>query len=144
MKAKEYTIDFWRFYGGITLYPYQFSLGLSIRYWPCISTPAFRLYIGPLKFWICLLNKKEIKMSNVEDIYHFLILRNCQGLTYLKDEKYSVRVRVHLPNISVLDEKLGFILHSNCNGSFRVAICLDTLQQLFMVIDMDPDEIEPC
>ena len=36
---------------GVTFFPYQFCLGLSIRYWPCIFAPAFRIYIGPFKLW---------------------------------------------------------------------------------------------
>lgn len=36
---------------GFTFYPYQISLGVSLRYWPCIFAPAFRIYIGPFKIW---------------------------------------------------------------------------------------------
>ena len=49
-------IDFWEFKvwrigGGFTLYPYQFALGITFRYWPCIFAPAIRIHIGPFKFW---------------------------------------------------------------------------------------------
>ena len=44
MKAKEW--DFW--WGGVTLFPYQFAVGLSIAWgWPRL----FRLYFGPIKIW---------------------------------------------------------------------------------------------
>lgn len=36
---------------GLTIYPYQISLGFTLRYWPCIFAPAFRLHVGPFKVW---------------------------------------------------------------------------------------------
>jgi hypothetical protein len=40
--------------GGISFYPYQMALEVSIRYWPCVFAPSVRLHIGPLKLWCYL------------------------------------------------------------------------------------------
>jgi len=45
--------------GGITFYPYQLSLGLSLRYWPCIFAPSIRIHIGPIKLWLYIIMKKR-------------------------------------------------------------------------------------
>lgn len=50
-RAREINFLWGPFGGGVVLYPYQLSLGFSLRYWPCIFAPAFRLYIGPIKLW---------------------------------------------------------------------------------------------
>ena len=34
---------------GITVFPYQLAVGLSLRWWE--RGPALRLYLGPLKAW---------------------------------------------------------------------------------------------
>ena len=62
MKAISWDFfDFWIFMGGITFYPYQISLGFSLRYWPCIFTPSIRIHIGPIKIWLGIkLYKKEM------------------------------------------------------------------------------------
>ena len=55
------TIDFdfkiGRLYYGLTILPYQFSLGFTIR-WLSISR-GFRIYIGPFRFWLSILKKEE-------------------------------------------------------------------------------------
>lgn len=50
-RAREY--DYYTRWGGIgfTFYPYQFSLGFSLRYWSCIYAPSFRIHLGPFKVW---------------------------------------------------------------------------------------------
>jgi len=50
-QAKDLDFHWWRFGGGITFYPYQVGLGVSLQYWPCIFAPAIRIHIGPIKFW---------------------------------------------------------------------------------------------
>ena len=50
-KAREWFIKFGPIGIGFTLYPYQLSLGASVRYWPCIFAPAFSVYLGPVKLW---------------------------------------------------------------------------------------------
>lgn len=37
--------------GGLTFYPYQISLGISLRYWPCLYAPSIRIHCGPVKIW---------------------------------------------------------------------------------------------
>jgi len=60
MKAIDFwAFKFWRMGGGFTLYPYQFALGISFRYWPCIFAPTARIHIGPIKFWIYILIGKQ-------------------------------------------------------------------------------------
>lgn len=36
---------------GLIILPYQFAIGVSIRKWCFPTSIAFRLYIGPFKFW---------------------------------------------------------------------------------------------
>jgi len=43
-----------RFSGGLTLYPYQLSLGISFRYWPCLFAPSIRVHVGPFKVWAAI------------------------------------------------------------------------------------------
>jgi hypothetical protein len=51
MKALDKTF-FWKcLEGGITFYPYQLSLGLTLRYWPDLYAPNIRIHIGPIKLW---------------------------------------------------------------------------------------------
>lgn len=59
MRARDWDFDFWRFMGGITFYPYQIALGLTLRYWPCIFAPAVRAHVGPFKFWLTITLKKR-------------------------------------------------------------------------------------
>lgn len=48
-KAIEYTY-FTKWFGiGLSIFPYQIAFGLSLRYW--FHSIAFRLYLGPIKFW---------------------------------------------------------------------------------------------
>lgn len=51
-QAKEYEIKAGAFFGGLTIFPYQLALGLSIGVWPCLNAPRFRLYVGPFKLWM--------------------------------------------------------------------------------------------
>jgi hypothetical protein len=44
--------------GGATFYPYQISLGLTLRWWPCLFAPTIRLHIGPFKVWAYLRFKR--------------------------------------------------------------------------------------
>ncbi len=37
--------------GGFTFYPYQISLGLTLRYWHKLYAPNIRFHIGPFKAW---------------------------------------------------------------------------------------------
>lgn len=43
---------------GITFFPYQLSLGVSLRYFEGFG---FRFYIGPIKIWGGQLKRKEKK-----------------------------------------------------------------------------------
>lgn len=45
--------------GGATFYPYQLSLGFSLRYWPCIFAPSLRIHAGPFKVWLYFLLKRK-------------------------------------------------------------------------------------
>lgn len=51
MKAIQWDKHFSRVGGGFDFYPYQIAFGISLRYWPCFSGPAFRVYFGPIKIW---------------------------------------------------------------------------------------------
>ena len=46
--------------GGITFYPYQITFGISLRYWPCLYAPAFRIHFLCFKIWGGLCLKKGI------------------------------------------------------------------------------------
>ena len=46
-------ISIGRFLGGVTFYPYQIAFGFSLRYWPCIFAPAFRIHFLCFKVWGC-------------------------------------------------------------------------------------------
>jgi hypothetical protein len=50
-RARDWEFHCDYFGGGITVYPYQLALGISLRYWPCLFAPSIRLHIGPLKLW---------------------------------------------------------------------------------------------
>lgn len=52
MKAREFDFKVGGFQGGMTLYPYQLSLGITARYYPCIFMPSIRIHLGPFKFWL--------------------------------------------------------------------------------------------
>jgi len=51
-QAKDWDFHRKHLGGGVTFYPYQFALGLSIRYWPCLFAPSIRLHLGPFKLWV--------------------------------------------------------------------------------------------
>ena len=38
-------------YCGITFYPYQWTFGISLRYWPDVYMPSIRIYFLCFKFW---------------------------------------------------------------------------------------------
>ncbi|KKL59689.1 hypothetical protein LCGC14_2212800 [marine sediment metagenome] len=57
-RARDWDFDFGRFIGGLTFYPYQFAVGISIRYWSCILAPSIRVHIGPFKVWCCWIGKR--------------------------------------------------------------------------------------
>lgn len=58
-KAREWDFQRGRFIGGATFYPYQFSLGFSLRYWPCIFAPSLRIHVGPFKVWLAVLGRRK-------------------------------------------------------------------------------------
>ena len=51
MKARQHDGSVGPFIGGFAFYPYQISLGISLRYWPRIFMPSARIHIGPFKLW---------------------------------------------------------------------------------------------
>lgn len=51
-RAWQRDFKLWRVGGGLDVYPYQFSLGFSLRYWRCLYAPTFRVHIGPFKAWL--------------------------------------------------------------------------------------------
>ena len=53
-RAREWDFHVGPVSGGLTFYPYQLALGISLRYWPCIFAPAFRVHVGPFKAWGCV------------------------------------------------------------------------------------------
>ena len=53
-----------KFILGITFFPYQLSLGLTLRYLPGCGGFGFRFYFGPIKIWGGCLRKKENKNRN--------------------------------------------------------------------------------
>lgn len=57
-RARDLDFRLGCFGGGITWYPYQMSLGFSVRYWPCLFAPTIRVHIGPFKFWLYVSLKK--------------------------------------------------------------------------------------
>ncbi len=64
MRAKDF--DFYMRYGGIgfTFYPYQIAFGFSLRYWPCVFAPAFRIH------FLCFKLSGYIKIKkNLNRIY---------------------------------------------------------------------------
>lgn len=59
VKAKEIEFLSEKFGIGFKFYPYKIAFGISLIYWPCIFTPAFDLYFGPLKIWGYFLAKHK-------------------------------------------------------------------------------------
>lgn len=51
-RARDIDFKLGPFGGGVTWYPYQISLGFSLRYWPCLFAPTIRIHIGPFKAWL--------------------------------------------------------------------------------------------
>ena len=50
-RARELNFSVGPFMGGLTFFPYQLAVGISVRCWSCFA-PAIRVYIGPFKFWL--------------------------------------------------------------------------------------------
>jgi hypothetical protein len=50
-KALDLDFHIGRFVGGVTFYPYQISLGFTLRYWPKTFSPAFRIHFLCFKIW---------------------------------------------------------------------------------------------
>jgi len=46
-------------HGGFVIFPYQFALGLSLRYWSCLAAIAIRIYCGPFKIWFSIPIKRK-------------------------------------------------------------------------------------
>jgi len=59
-QVKEWFRSFGPLGIGGAFFTYQLAFGISLRYWPCISSPAFRIYVGPFKIWGYLSFKKEL------------------------------------------------------------------------------------
>ena len=59
-RVKDFDFNIGSFGGGITFYPYQLSLGFSLRYWPCLYAPTIRIHIGPIKLWVYLRLKRTV------------------------------------------------------------------------------------
>lgn len=57
-QARDFSFCFGRLMGEIVFYPYQISLGMTLRYWPGEFIPSVRLHIGPFKLWIGILSRK--------------------------------------------------------------------------------------
>jgi hypothetical protein len=58
-RARDWDFHSERFGGGVTFYPYQLAVGVSMRYWPCLFAPSIRLHLGPFKFWLYLRLRKR-------------------------------------------------------------------------------------
>lgn len=54
MKARDWDFKLGRLSGGVTFYPYQITLGISLRYWPCIFAPTVRVHFLMFKFWLAI------------------------------------------------------------------------------------------
>lgn len=59
-KAIDLDVSAGPFIGGVTFYPYQVAFGVSLRYWPCLFAPAFRIHVLCFKVWgAVVLNPKR-------------------------------------------------------------------------------------
>ncbi len=58
-RARDWDFGFGRFIGGLTFYPYQLAVGMTIRYWPNVFAPSIRIHVGPFKLWCCWIDRKE-------------------------------------------------------------------------------------
>jgi len=50
--ARDKYFQLGRMHGGFCFYPYQITLGISLRYWPCIFMPSLRVHFLCFKFWV--------------------------------------------------------------------------------------------
>ena len=50
--AKDFDFSLRRLMGGITLYPYQISFGITLRYWVILKMPSIRIHLLFIKIWI--------------------------------------------------------------------------------------------
>ena len=71
-QAKDMDFHKGPFVGGITWYPYQIAIGVSLRYWPCIFAPTIRIHIGPIKIWLAIIlgGKDDKNVSNNKNRNH--------------------------------------------------------------------------
>jgi hypothetical protein len=58
-RARDWDFGFKHLIGGLTFYPYQISVGITLRFWPGIFAPSIRIHIGPFKIWCCWISKKR-------------------------------------------------------------------------------------
>jgi len=54
-KAMDLDFRIFKLIGGITFYPYQISLGITLRYWPRLFKPSIRIHFLCFKFWAMLI-----------------------------------------------------------------------------------------
>jgi len=59
MKAVEFVKHYGKLSYGITFYPYQFTLGISLRYWPCLYMTSIRIHLLCFKLWIGVVFEKH-------------------------------------------------------------------------------------
>lgn len=52
MKVIEKDFGKGRFIGGATIYPYQITFGISLRYWPDLYMPNIRIHFLCFKVWL--------------------------------------------------------------------------------------------
>jgi hypothetical protein len=58
-RARDWDFEFKHLIGGLTFYPYQLAVGMTIRYWPNVFAPSIRIHIGPFKVWCCWIKTKK-------------------------------------------------------------------------------------
>jgi len=66
-KAIDLDFKLGKLQGGVTFYPYQISFGFSLRYWPCLFAPAFRIHFACFKIWgmYSFKRKKGVKNATI-------------------------------------------------------------------------------
>jgi len=50
--AKDLDFELGWIGGGVRFYPYQFGMGVSVSFWPCLKRPQVAVHIGPFKIWL--------------------------------------------------------------------------------------------
>ena len=57
--------NFKRVFGEVEFFPYQWAFGISVRYLKCEGMGwMFRMYLGPIKIWFNLRNRKRGSKNN--------------------------------------------------------------------------------